>query len=468
VNIENGVVVDDFAVCRGSPPAPALPPRRYRGEIDLRLVDRPPHSRHGVAARSMDSSNGESTLPHDTYANQLRKQARRYQQTRVPSFSHPRPPPDWKPPPPPTLPHDSPPQPFADSASSCTGLDSDLRKSRAEIISCLSHVSESEAGKSWTELASNANSDINELELQKSWAHASLPVVDAQSADVRLSSSEVQHVTANNLQLSHGSFVDASFCSSQHITSSSSATCLRPMVDVVSGYDRYYSSGGDHPTSSLSRSFSSVIPSDSWSSEVSGTANRRSSQPAIQLTRHGLQLTETSPRNAESSAAERSISSTSLSVDSEHDLSVDQKAWSASSVELPAGRSYFNATDEVGPDSDQSSKDLSVSIRVEELSQSLPEVAELSLTELKFFQRHKFPVELDCARQAEVVAGLLQRMDRDETLVNILVPSSGHRTATDFMMKVLGIVETDRCSYDSLPESLRLRLLARDARHAVL
>jgi len=454
VNIENGVAVDDSAVCRGSPPAPALPPRRYRGEMDLRMVDRPPHSRQGVAARSMDSTNGESTLPHDTYANQLRKQARRYQQTRVPSFSHPRPPPEWKPPPPPSQP------PGDVSASSGTSFSSDPRKSRAEEVSCLSHVSASEAGKSWIELASNSNSDVNGLEVQKSWAHPSVPVADILSADVGLSSSEVQHITANNFQSSRGNFVNSSCCGSQHI-SSPLVTCGHLMVDVVSGYDRYYSIGGDHPTASLSRSFSSVIPLDSRSSDMSGA--RRLSQPAMQLTRHGLQLAEASPRNAE-----RSTSSTSLSIDSEHDFSVDQKAWSASSVELPAGRGHFNTTDEVNPDSESSSKDLSTSSKVEEVAQNPPEVTELSLTELKFFRRLKFPVELDCARQAEVVAGLLQRMDRDETLVSILVPSSGHCTATDFITKVLGIAETDQCSYESLPESLRLRLSARDARHAAL
>jgi len=322
------------------------------------------------------------------------------------------------------------------------------------------------------ELTSNSGGDVNELELKKPWARTSLPVVDTPNADAGLlpsenNTSEVQHFTANNnLQSSRGGSIDSNLCGNQHIINSSTVVCEHPVVDVVSGYDRYYSIGGDHPTSSLSRSFSSVIPSDSRSSQVPGV--RRLSQPAVQPARHGLRSTETSPRNAESLAANRSTSSTSLSIDSEHDLSTEQKAWSTASGELPAGRCHFNTAVEFKPDSESSSKDLGASSKVEKVAQSSPEAAEVSLTELKFFRRQKFPAELDCAQQAEIVAGLLQRIGRDETLVNILVPSSGHRSATDFMTKVLGIEESDHCSCDDLPESLRLRLSARNARHAAL
>jgi len=466
LNTENGVAMDDSAVSHGSPPAPALPPRRYRGEMDLRVVDRLPHSRPAVppSVRCRDSTNGESTLPHDTYASELRRQARRYQQTqtRGSSFSHPRPRPDWKPPPPPLLPHDPSPQPTVDdSTSSGTSFDSDLLRSRTETVACLSHVRESEAEKS--------SKGMNELELQKSCTRPSVPVVYTPDADSGLSpwensTSEVRHITLNNnLQSPRGNNTDSNFSGAHRIVSSSSVTSGYPVVDVVSGYDRYYSIGGDHSTIALSRSFSSVNPDD-WSSEVSGS--RRLSQPAMQLTRRGLQSTETSPRNVESLAAERSTSS-SVSIESEHDSSIDQKTQSTSSnVGLPAGRNHIAV--EVKPDSESSSRDLEASSTVEEVAQSLSEVTELSLTELKFFQRRKFPAEVDCARQVEIVAGLLQKMDRDETLVSILVPSSGHRTATDFMTKVLGMVESDHCSYDSLPESLRLRLSARDTRHAAL
>ena len=467
VNVENGMAVDDLFVSHGSPPAPALPPRRYRGEMDLRMVDPLPRSRQAPSMRSVDSTNGESTLPHDTYANQLRRQARRYQHSRGSSFSHPRPPPDWKPPPPPALPHDLPLQPSVDDSPSCrTSFGSDQRKSRAEVVSCLSHVSDSEAGKSWIQLTSNSNSDTNRLEFTKSWGRSSLPVVDAPNSDAGLSprenkTSEVQHFTAkNNLQSSRDGSTVLNFSGGQNITSSSLVTSGHPVVDVVSGYDRYYSIGDDHPTTSLSRSFSSIIPSDSWSSEVPSA--RRLSQPAVHLTRH-----ETSPRNAESLTAERSKSSLSLSIDSEYDSSIDQKAQSTSTVELPTERSHLDNTVEVKPDSESSSKDLQASSKVdEEVTQSPPEVMEFSLTELKFFRRQKFPVELDCARQAEIVAGMLQKMERDETLVNILAPSSGHRTATNFMTKVLEMA--DRSSYDGLPESLRLRLSARDTCHAAL
>lgn len=468
VHVGSGMVKDDSSAA--SPPAPALPPRRYRGETDLTMVDRlpPVHPSAALSSRCMDATNGESTLPHDTYANQLRRQARRYQQSRGSSFSHPRPPPpDWKPPPPPFSPQELPPQPSSDDIAS-RSFESEHRKSNADDALGSAHISELEAHRSFI----TSSSTSSYYSTDKSSAHTSMPELETPNADTGLSASrnKTLNVQQTNLNLSQSpgnSSFDSNSTSDQHLESSSSMSHGHPAVDVVSGYDRYYSVG-DHTASSLSRSTSSFIPSDSQSSEASYI--RRSSQSAVQLrlqaTRRGSHSTESSPQSAESSAIERSTSSASLPVNSDSVLIVDQKVGLTSDAGLPAGKRQLYSDVEVRLETAPSFEDTEASSS--NVEESLPEVTEPSLTELKFFRRQKFPAEVDCVQQAEVVAGLLRRMDRDEALVNVLVPAAGHRTATDFMAKVLGIVESEHRSYDHLPESLRLRLSARDARHAAL
>jgi len=281
---------------------------------------------------------------------------------------------------------------------------------------------------------------------------------EAPSADVSLSS--LQHEMVDRSQSSPQSpSLDSDFAES-------SVTCRHPPVDVVSGYDRYY--GVADLSTPLSRSFSSIFPPDGRTADVSDVSTvRRSSQTDVQFTTryHASHSTETSsPRHGES--IERCTSLSSLAVDRDRVFAVDQKAGLTSH----AGPSARSHNVEVCRETTPSFKDVDSSVKVEEDEQSQTELIEPRLTELKFFRRQKFPVEVECVRQAEVVAGLLRRTDRDESLVNVLVPSVEHRTATDFMSKVLGMVESGQrsCVYDSLPEMLRLRLCARDGRHAVL
>jgi len=442
-----------------SPPAPALPPRRYRGEVDLTMVDRLPPSGAASSSRSMDATNGESTLPQDTYANQLRRQARRYQHSRGSSFSHPRPPvPDWKPPLPPVLPPEPPPQPTSDDPAG-RSFESGLRKLHSADAPSSSRIEDSEVPKSWSALSSSSNNYTTSLEPEKSSARTSLPDIETPGiAASELKPTEVQEDVNRSRR---SSFFDPNSGGDRELGSSSSATYQHPEVDVVSGYDRYYSSG-DH-TTSLSRSFSSFIPSDSQSTEIPSV--RRSSHSSVSL---NVQPTKTSPRNAVgTSAMERSASSASFT-NNENSLSVDQKALSISDVEFPVGKSQLNIEVEL-QEATVSSEDPEVSSNIEEGKQSpTVDLPEPSLTELKFFQRLRFPAEADCARQAEIVAGLLRRMDRDDALVNALLSSTGHRTATDFMAKVLGMAESEQRCYDDFPETLRLRLSARDIRHAAL
>jgi len=471
VHAGSGMATGDFG--SESPPPPALPPRRYRGEMDLTMVDRLPSTAHqGVAqsARCMDTTNGESTLPHNTYANQLRRQAQRYQRTRGSSFSHPRPPPpDWKPPPPPPyLPQDLPPS--DNTSSTRRSLESEVQKSRAEDAFSSTRVSESEACKSRVALTSSFNNYSPESEVPKSSARTAVPEFETRTAGMSLltpgnKTTEVRQTTPNMSQSPPDNSFDSNYTGDQRLTGTSPVTY--PEVDVVSGYDRYYRIG-DRVTS-LSYSFSSFSPSNSHSSEV--LSARRSSQPAVQLAsqpRHSSHPTETSTQNAESSPVEQPTCSSAFSIYTGHALPVDQKAALTSDAGLPTGRTHLNTDVEIRPETAPSSRDTESSSKVEEEEQSLPEVIEPSLTELKFFRRKKFPAEVDCVRQAEVVAGLLRRLERDEALVSILVPSTGHRTATDFMAKVLGVVESEQQCYDDLPESLRLRLSERDARHAAL
>ena len=468
VQVGSGVAVDDSGAV--SPPAPALPPRRYRGEMDLTAVDRPSSGHQAMSSRGVDTTNGESTLPHDTYANQLRKQARRYQQTRGSSFSHPRPPlPDWKPPPPPFVQQELPP-PASTSDTICSGrsLESELWRSHVRDVPNSSQVTESESTKSSATPTSISTNYTTKLESRKPLALSSVQEFESPNADASLSMSqnemtEVRQTVSNVSQSSQGSTCDSNSGSDHQVETSSSLTYGHPAVDVVSGYDRYYGVG-DH-TSSLSRSFSSFIPSEGRATEM--PCIRRLSQPAAQMcsqpTRLGSHSNKTSPRSAESSAIERATSFSSLFVNSDNIPTVEQKAVLISDVGLSAGRTDVEVRTETMP----SFHDTEASSKVEE-KQRLPEVIEPTLTELKFFRRQKFPAEVDCSRQAELVAGLLRRSDRDEALVNILVPSTGHHTATDFMAKVLGMVDSDQHVYDDLPESLRLRLSARDARHAAL
>jgi len=464
VYAENSAAVDDFGAV--SPVPPALPPRRYRGEMDLTTVDRSPpiHRRISPSLRSIDTTNGESTLPHDTYANQLRRQARRYQQTRGSSFSHPRPPPpDWKPPPPPpVLPQYL--LPFDDPISYCRS--SELKTSQAEVESSLSHIGEAETGQSWIEPALSSSNHATESGLQKSLTYRSLPEVDAACAGTGISALENETSRVERLNLHsprEGTSALDSF-SDRHLGSTHSVTCEHPVVDVVSGYDRYYSLGSNHSMISLSRSFSSVIPSDSPSSELPSVRrlSHSSAQPDAQHS------SETSPRNPELSAIERSTSSASLPIHTDDALSVHQKAQSTSNLESVTTSSYLNNADDSQPVIALSSENLSTSSKAEEKEQSLSEATELSLTEMKFFRRQKYPVEADCARQVDIVAGILRWMDRDEALVNILVPFSGHKTATDFMTKVLTMADSECRSYDDLPESMHHRLCERDSRHAAL
>ena len=449
--------VDDSAAV--SPPAPALPPRRYRGETDLTMVDRLPPTSRGT-----DCTNGESTLPHDTYANQLRRQARRYQQSRGSSFSHPRPPPpDWKPPPPPPplLPQD----PSLEHPD--VGSESELWKSRAAAsVSGPGYVSGGR--KSSIPLMISSSIGAPESEHHQAVARVSLFAAESPVSDTGLENktSAVQKADVNITLTSRERFDRHSPLTTNHrLGSSSSLVYGHPTVDVVSGYDRYYGVG-DHLTTSLSRSFSSVIPTDIGSSE--GSAFRRSSQPTVARSpqsRIGTRSPETSTINVESSDIERCSSSSFLSTcgDNARALSSDHKVWSSSCAELPAGKrpSDVEVPSEITPSS--KSPDSSGSV-----TESQPEVSVTSLAEPRFFRRHRFPSEEDCARQAEVVAGLLRRADRDDTLVNVLSPSAGHRTATDLVAKVLGVAESEQRCYDGVPELLRLRLCARDTRHVAL
>ena len=450
MNVERGVSVDDSAGV--SPPAPALPPRRYRGEVDLSVLDHLPPPGVAVPSRCVDTTNGESTLPHDTYANQLRRQARRYQHSRGSSFSHQRPPPpDWKPPPPPVLPKELSPQP-----SSGRGLDLEPQKSPAEDTWNSGHVSGPEVPRSRAPLNSSSGRYTIESELEKSSVLTSPRA--AVTSDLSVSKTAEVRQTSAAVSLSpRGNFFDSKPSSDRQLGSSLPMTYPHPAVDVVSGYDRYYSAG-DH-TTSLSRSFSSFIPSDSQSStEVSGV--RSSSRSALQL---NVQPTKTSPRNAvTSNAMERSTSCMTFSTESDRTVTVDQKAASVSDAALPVERGQPGMEAEVQTEASEGTKSSG------NFEEDQPEVTEPSLTELRFFRRAKFPAEVDCAQQAEVVAGLLKRTDRDEALVNMLLSSAGHRTATDFTAKVLGMSESEDRHYDDFPETLQLRLSARDSRHAAL
>jgi len=447
VHVGSGVSVDDSA--GHSPPAPALPPRRYRGEVDLTMVDHLPPPSVALSSRCVDTTNGESTLPHDTYANQLRRQARRYQHSRGSSFSHSRPPlPDWKPPPPPFLPPELPPPPASDEPAG-RKFDSEVRADR---------IVESEVPKSWAGLASGSSSYATELELEKSSACMSVPDVESTGLSAsEAKTTEVQQTTVGVNRSPQSSLHVSNSGGDQELGSSSSATYRHPEVDVVSGYDRYYSIG-DH-TTSLSRSFSSFIPSDSQSTEMSGV--RRLSGSAVHL---NAQSTKTS----RSAVTEPPASSTTFSINSLRAVTVGQKSVSISDAGLPVGRRQPTIEDEVQVETTPSSEDPKSSSNIEGGTLSQPDVTEPRLTELKFFQRLKFPAEVDCSRQAEIVAGLLRRTDRDEALLNMLASSSGHRTATDFMAKVLGMVECEPRRYEDFPETLQLRLSARDSRHAAL
>ena len=496
VNVGSGMVMDDSGSL--SPPPPALPPRRYRGEMDLTVVDRQPTS-HSVAlpSRCADTTNGESTLPHDTYANQLRRQARRYQQSRGSSFSHHRPgPPDWKPPPPPFLPQELPHQTSYDEmVSTRRSFESEFgvklhsedalspplvspqelprqqsydatvftRRSFESELGGKFHAEDVLSCVSETDHPKSAKNSTTESEIKNS--STSLPEVGTPSVDPDTARSEVQRVLGHHIESPRDSSFESVSTSDLHHESPSSVTHgCHPAVDVVSAYDRYYGVLDD--TRSLSQSFSSV---DSRSSDVSCV--RRFSQPAVklsaQVTRRGSNFAETSSRSAESSTIERSTDSP---YSGQHALMVNQKVTSTSDAEIPNGRNHLNTSVEVQPEIvTPCLKDAAdTSGKVVDQEQSPPEVTEPSLTEPKFFRRQKFPVELECVRQAETVAGLLRRMDRDEGLVNILVPCPGHRTATDFMAKVLNMVEPELRTYDDLPETLRLRLSARDVRHSSL
>ena len=465
MQVGSGAAMDDSTAV--SPPPPALPPRRYRGEMDLTAVDRLP-SVVTPSPNCMDSTNGESTLPHNTYANQLRRQARRYQQSRGSSFSHYRPPPDWKPPPPPILPQEPPSS--SDPTFTCKSSESDRRKSRAEVAFPSGHTNESDVHKTRIELTASSGSRMTVPELHKSWEHTSFSAAETpNAATISLVSGnkvyEVQNSTANV----SNSPRESSFSSEN----SSTVISGHPAVDVVSGYDRYYSVGSSDHSPSLSRSFSVGVPLDSESTKTS--CIRRSSQPAVQLSarlkvplRGGTQSTETSPRNAvESSAVERSTSFPSIFVGGDSTSTVDHTVETTASAGLPGGKLHLNTSGEVEEKTTPtpSPKDLEASGSVDGVSQ---EVIEPRLTEPTFFQRQKFPMEMDCARQAEIVAGMLRRMDRDESLSSILVPSAGHRSAIDFMAKVLGLSESDPDSCDDLPEPLRQRISSRATRHAAL
>ena len=468
VQVGSGVAVDDSGAV--SPPAPALPPRRYRGEMDMTSVDRLSSGHQALSSRCVDTTNGESTLPHDTYANQLRKQARRYQQTRGSSFSHPRPPlPDWKPPPPPVVQELPLPPSTNDTASSSRSLESEPWRPHSKDVPNSSQVTESESSKSSATPASISTNYTTKLESRKPLAPSSVQEFETSDADATFSMSqnetmEARQTMSNISQSSQGSTCDSNSGSDRQVETSSSLTYGHPAVDVVSGYDRYYGVG-DH-TSSLSRSFSNFIPSDSRAMEV--PCIRRLSHPVAQMisqpTRHGSHSNETSPRSAESSTIEHATSSSTLTIDSNNVPTVERKAALISGVVgLSARRTDMEIQTETTPSLD----DTETSSKVEE-KQSQQEVIEPTLTELKFFRRQKFPAEVDCSRLAELVAGLLRRSDRDEALVNVLVPPAGHHTPTDLMAKVLGMADSDHRVYDDLPETLQLRLSARDARHAAL
>jgi len=456
VHTGSGICVDDSAGL--SPPAPALPPRRYRGEVDLTAVDRlPPSSAVASASRFVDPTNGESTLPHDTYANQLRRQARRYQHCRGSSFSHSRPPlPEWKPPPPPSLPPEPPPPlPPSLPSSDDRSFEPEFWTSLAEDAPSFNNFErEFEASRSWAGLTSSSSNYATELEPEKS--SACTAISDVQTPGLSLSDNrrtEVRQTTEDVIRLPHDSLLNSNSSGDQEARSSPSANYRHPEVDVVSGYDRYYSIG-DHMQTSLSRSFSSFIPSDSQSgAEVS--CGRRSSHPAV---------TRTSLRSdIVASAIDQPTRSPSFfSTNSDHSLLADHEAGSISDNE----RRHSNI--EVQPEVTVFSSDPESFSNIDDGKHNQTEVIEPTLTKPKFFRRLTFPVEVDCARQAEVVAGLLRRTDRDEALVSTLVSTLGHHTATDFMAKVLGIVECEQHQYEDFPEVLQLRLTARDFRHAAL
>ena len=452
VHAGSGIGADESAAGT-SPPAPALPPRRYRGEVDLAAVDRPPPAAASASGLA-DPTNGESTLPHDTYADQLRRQARRYQHGRGSSFSHPRPPPpDWKPPPPPpSLPPEPPPPPEfpAPPPSDNRSFEPEPWKFHAaEDAPSTDHVGESEVPGSWTGLTSSPGNHIAEFKPEQSSA-----IPDVQTPENRRT--EVRQTTEDLSRSPRDGFFNSNSGGDreEEVGSSSSRIYQHPEVDVVSGYDRYYSIG-DHTSTSLSRSFSSFIPFDGRS-PVEGSCGRRSSQPA---------LTKTSlPSDIIASAVDRPPRSPSASTNSDRSL---QESGSVADNE----RRQPDVEVKVQSEATTSSEDPESFGNIEDGKRNQAElIVEPTLTEPKFHRRLTFPVEVDCARQAETVAGLVRRTDRDEALVNtLLVTASGqHRTAADFMAKVLGVVETERRQYDDFPEPLRLRLTARQSRHAAL